>query len=181
MPIPVGFAVAGALLLLLSHVGCSKPPVPSGDGLKQPEGSIPARNAPAPAARVAFGPTLAPQKIVKDGINVEFTVTRVAAEPLDRASIREGDDVLFQFKMTDKNGAPLARIYPAAWLDQKPAPSPSDPHDLLRRVQKFIGGGLFARAALDLNAYYVLALNDDPSITVVDPLFGFGGTKLLAP
>jgi DNA-binding beta-propeller fold protein YncE len=82
--------------------------------------------------------------------------------------------------MTDKNGAPLARAYPAAWLDQKPAASPADPHDLSRRVQKFIGGGLFARAALDLNAYYVLALNDDPSITVVDPLFGFGGTKLLA-
>ncbi len=36
------------------------------------------------------------------------------------------------------------------------------------------------RPELDLNAYYVLALNADATISVVDPLFGFGGSKLLA-
>ena len=39
---------------------------------------------------------------------------------------------------------------------------------------------LLSRPELDLNTYYVLALNADATITVVDPLFGFGGTKLLA-
>jgi YVTN family beta-propeller protein len=37
-----------------------------------------------------------------------------------------------------------------------------------------------ARAELDLNVYYVVTLNEEPTITVVDPLFGFGGSKLLA-
>ena len=32
-------------------------------------------------------------------------------------------------------------------------------------------------AELDLNQFYVLALNNDATITVVDPRFGFGGTK----
>jgi len=39
---------------------------------------------------------------------------------------------------------------------------------------------LLSHPTIDLNAYYVLALNHDATITVVDPLYGFGGSKLLA-
>ena len=35
-------------------------------------------------------------------------------------------------------------------------------------------------ADLVLNVYYVLTLNGNGTIGVVDPLFGYGGTKLLA-
>jgi YVTN family beta-propeller protein len=47
-------------------------------------------------------------------------------------------------------------------------------------VEELIAGSILARPDVDLNAYYVLALNEDATITVVDPLFGFGNTKLLA-
>jgi Uncharacterized conserved protein len=43
-----------------------------------------------------------------------------------------------------------------------------------------LGGSLLARPQLDFSAYYVLALNADATISVVDPLFHYGGTKLLA-
>ena len=58
-------------------------------------------------------------------------------------------------------------------------------------VQKCIGRGrhkerhaidfhrLRARPDVDLNSYYVLALNKSPDISVIDPLVGFGGSKLL--
>jgi YVTN family beta-propeller protein len=36
-----------------------------------------------------------------------------------------------------------------------------------------------ARPDVDLNSYYVLALNKSPDISVIDPLLGFGGSKLL--
>jgi DNA-binding beta-propeller fold protein YncE len=166
--------------VLFSQVGCSKVPALEGAAPKRSNTDIAERDRPAAPPQVAYGPTLVQQSIAKEGINVEFCLRRVGAQPRDRTTLREGDDVLFEFKMTDKNGAPLSRAYPAAWLDPKEPTGPPDPHALNRRVQRFIGGGLFARAALDLNVYYVLALNEDPSITVVDPLFGFGGTKLLA-
>jgi hypothetical protein len=35
-------------------------------------------------------------------------------------------------------------------------------------------------AYADLNVYYVLVMNEDNTISVVDPLFGFGGSKLLS-
>jgi YVTN family beta-propeller protein len=50
----------------------------------------------------------------------------------------------------------------------------------LAKTKSFLEGGLFSKPDIDLNAYYVLALNEDPTISVVDPLFGFGGSKLLA-
>src|SRR3712207_7861124 len=34
------------------------------------------------------------------------------------------------------------------------------------------------RSAVDLNTYFVLALNQEPNISVIDPLSGFGTTKL---
>ena len=50
----------------------------------------------------------------------------------------------------------------------------------LAKTKSLLEGGLFSKPDIDLNAYYVLALNEDPTISVVDPLFGFGGSKLLA-
>jgi hypothetical protein len=36
-----------------------------------------------------------------------------------------------------------------------------------------------ARPDVDLNTYYVLALNQEANISVIDPLLGFGTSKLL--
>ena len=38
---------------------------------------------------------------------------------------------------------------------------------------------MLSRPEVDLNVYYVLALNEDATISVVDPLFGYGSSKLL--
>jgi len=92
----------------------------------------------------------------------------------------EGDDAAFRFRVSDHaTGQPLAGAYPAAWIDPLKAGEAADFH-CLGKVEEFIGGDLFHRPSVDLNAYYVLALNPDATISVVDPLFGFGGTKLLA-
>ena len=86
------------------------------------------------------------------------------------------------FAITDTaGGLPLAKVYPSAW-----AVPPSGTHrpcrsrDALLRAQALINGGLFNRPEPDLNIYYAVTLNHNATITVVDPLFGFGGTKLLA-
>jgi DNA-binding beta-propeller fold protein YncE len=132
------------------------------------------------APEVALGPPLAAQSVAREGVHVEFSLRALHAGSGNSTTLREGDDVLFQFKVTDGDGAPLSRVYPAAWIDREDVLAASDPRAAARKVQKFIGGGLLSRADLDLNVYHVIALNDDPTISVVDPLFGFGGTKLLA-
>jgi DNA-binding beta-propeller fold protein YncE len=181
-----GKALASALSLLLGLLllpaasGCSRVPKPAQAGLEQAEASLAESGPFAPVSEVPTGPTLALQSVTREGLTVEFSLTPVRAGARDSTTIREGEDVRFRFKVTDGNGAPLSRVNPAAWLDREDESRGSDPSAASRKVQKFLSGGLLARADLDLNVYHVLALNDDPSISVVDPLFGFGGTKLLA-
>lgn len=111
-----------------------------------------------------------PLRVVDSGISVDLKID---------STLREGDPARLHVKLsTEGNGAPLGGIYPAAWF----APASGEPLDRSRctaRVAAFAGGNMLTRPVLSLNNYYVVALNGDGSVTVVDPYFGFGGTKLL--
>lgn len=107
----------------------------------------------------------------------------LAIEPLDGASegLREGRLVRFRFRLTDSaTGTPFAGLDPAAWMDLRPPEVPDEGDRCTAKVERLLSGSLLSRAELDLNVFYVVTLNDDASLSVVDPLFGFGGSKLLA-
>ena len=46
------------------------------------------------------------------------------------------------------------------------------------KIQQFLQPSFSKRPTVDLNSYFVLALNHEPNISVIDPLSGFGGSKL---
>ncbi|MEE8525752.1 MAG: cytochrome D1 domain-containing protein [Thermoanaerobaculia bacterium] len=119
--------------------------------------------------------------MVREGIAID-----VAMEPIttrDGAGFQQDDPFRLRLEITDDHtGAALSSLYPAAWLDLLPVGRDplSDGHGSCQdKVEAFIGGALLAQPEVNLNAYYVLALNDEPTISVVDPLFGFGGSQLL--
>lgn len=120
-----------------------------------------------------------PRKIVKDGVEIEFTV-----EPPSTTSksdgVMAGTDAIFRFKIRDiATKTPLSGIKPAAWVSQRERRGPPGPDQCRAKVESFLQGSLRSRPDVDLNAYYLLALNDEASISVIDPLLGFGGSKLL--
>ena len=94
----------------------------------------------------------------------------------------EGVDARIEFIIRDPAGkAPASKIYPSAWLVFHPEEVAAlSQREVVQRAETLISGGLFNPPELDLNVYYVVTLNHNPTLTVVDPLFGFGGTKLLA-
>ena len=120
-----------------------------------------------------------PQKIVKEGIEVEFTI-----EPLLRkgnaSAVVAGEEAVVRLKIRDTaTRTPITKARPAAWISQRERPTPPT-GDLCRsKVQSFLQGSLRARPDVDLNAYYILALNQESNISVIDPLLGFGGSKLI--
>lgn len=121
-----------------------------------------------------------PQKIVKDGVEIEFTID-VPASRSDATTLMAGQDAVFRFKIRDTaTKTPLSGIRPAAWAAQRDRPGPPGPDQCRAKVEAYLQGSLRARPDVDLNAYYLLALNEQPSISVIDPLLGFGGSKLLA-
>ncbi len=117
------------------------------------------------------------QKAVKDGIAVELSLERADGRT---GPVQEGDHARVRLAFTDTaTGTPLTGINPGAWMDVL-ASGPAAAGDCKKKVESFVGGSLLSRPALDLNTYYVLALNQDATLSVVDPLFGYGGSKLLA-
>lgn len=118
------------------------------------------------------------QKVTRDGISVEFMpsvpgIGEVGGEPM------EGEDVELRFWIRSATGERLAGIKPAAWIDARTRVTGSAPAtDCKQKIQSFISGTLRARPQVDLNSYYILVLNTEPVISVIDPILGFGSSRL---
>ena len=120
-----------------------------------------------------------PQKIVKEGVEIEFTV-QPAPSQSEATDLMAGQDAVFRFKIRDTTTkTPLTGVKPAAWVAQRERPGPPGPDQCRAKVNSYLQGSLRSRPDVDLNSYYVLALNQEPNISVIDPLLGFGGSKLL--
>jgi DNA-binding beta-propeller fold protein YncE len=117
------------------------------------------------------------QKIVEQGIAIEFTVEPLAKQA---KTIRAAEDVNVKFKVTDTTtGTPVKGLGLSAWISKGTNEKSLEPTECREKIQSYLTGSLRARPDVDLNSYYVLALNKSPDISVIDPLLGFGGSKLL--
>jgi YVTN family beta-propeller protein len=116
------------------------------------------------------------QKLVEQGIAIEF-----AADPsASGAKAKAGEDVNIKFKVTDTNtGTPVKGLGLSAWLTLRTGDKATDAAQCREKIQSYLTGSMRARPDVDLNSYYILALNKSPDISVIDPLLGFGGSKLL--
>src|SRR5215470_14328726 len=118
--------------------------------------------------------SFAQQKMVEQGIAIEF-----AADP-SGAKVKAGEDVNIKFKVTDTNtGTPVKGLGLSAWLTLRTGDKATDVAQCREKIQSYLTGSMRARPDVDLNSYYILALNKSPDISVIDPLLGFGGSKLL--
>ena len=120
--------------------------------------------------------SFAQQKLVEQGIAVEFS-----ADPAtSNAKLKAGEDVNIKFRVTDTTtGTPVKGLNLSAWLSLRAGEKAADASQCREKIQSYLTGSMRARPDVDLNSYYILALNKSPDISVIDPLLGFGGSKLL--
>ncbi|HXQ70387.1 MAG TPA: cytochrome D1 domain-containing protein [Pyrinomonadaceae bacterium] len=110
------------------------------------------------------------QVFTEQGVSIEFSVL---SKPV------AGEEATVRFKITSSNGGePLSNLRPVAWIDQHQSPEAITGRECRDKVQQFLQSSFTKRPTLDLNAYFVLALNNEANISVIDPLSGFGGSKL---
>lgn len=110
------------------------------------------------------------QVFTEQGVSIEFSI---ASKPV------AGEEATVRFKITSSNGGePLSNLRPVAWIDQRQSPQAPTTRECRDKVQQFLQSSFTKRPTLDLNAYFVLALNNEANISVIDPLSGFGGSKL---
>jgi YVTN family beta-propeller protein len=126
----------------------------------------------------------APQTYTREGVSVEFRM-----EPLSSGrgttgtgtttELLAGTEATVRFKITDTTGnKPLTNLRPIAWIDQSATGKAPDAKVCREKVQSFLQPSFNKRPTIDLNTYFILALNHEPNISVIDPLSGFGGSKL---
>jgi len=118
------------------------------------------------------------QKFEREGVEVEFTIEPVK-EAGKSSELMEAKEAVVRFKIHDKaSKTPLSGVKPAVWLTQR-VEGETDVTQCREKISSFLQGSLRSRPDVDLNTYYVLALNDESNISVIDPLLGFGSSKLL--
>lgn len=141
-----------------------------------PATPAPAQNAATPAPKPSA--PAGPQKLVSQGLEVEFTIEPVKPAQ-GKAELLEDQDALVRVRVTDTaTHSPLAGVRPSIWMTKREGERATT-EQCKEKIRSFLQGSLRARPDVDLNSYYVLALNSEPNISVIDPLLGFGGTKLV--
>ena len=130
---------------------------------------------------VALAQTEPGQTLARDGVSIAFNLQPLASD----GKLREGEFADVQFRVTDgASGQPLSGVAPGAWIDaQALAADQAQGRDqsCKSRVGVYLKSNIGARPLLDLNSYFLLVMNRDASVAVVDPSVSVGGiTSTLA-
>ncbi len=126
-----------------------------------------------------------PDEFTRKGVHVEFSIEPDSLWEGQPKTIREAEVAEIKFRITDaKTGAPISPLEPAVWINLvKDAEKKGDREKLSCKDQLglYLQGMLAFQADIDLNKFYMLVMNNDHSISVVDPILGVTGiTQLYA-
>lgn len=148
------------------------------------EASPPAKGGAAKGAPGKGAPGEASaSRVVRDGVVVDFTIGR-PGEATPAGPLMEGEYAEVRFRMTDAtSGTPVPGLKPAAWLDMANvvAGRGGQEKECKEKIGLYLKGVVGIRPMVDLNSYYLLILNTDASISVVDPVVSMtGNTSLYA-
>ena len=116
--------------------------------------------------------TPAGSTFARDGVSVVLSMAAVDSQAVTGDGVESVD---VRFRITDAStGEALTGLNPIAWLDR------ADPSQGCQaKIRSFLSGSLQARPEADLNTYRVIILNRGGTVSVIDPLLGFGGSKLI--
>ena len=113
----------------------------------------------------------------RDGVAIDFT-----ARPLQGVgtTLREGQMAEVEFRITEEaTGNPVRSNVPAAWMDMADVirgRGEAGQKSCKEKVALYLKGVVGIRPMIDLNSYNVVLLNQEASVTVIDPLVSMAGT-----
>ena len=115
------------------------------------------------------------QRFEKGGLAIDFSLTPVSGT----SGLIAGTDAIVTLRVSDaRSGAPVSGIRPRAWFSARRSEMVANETECTDKVRAFAGGGLTARADIDLNSYFLLTLNHDKTISFINPLVALNSTKM---
>jgi len=115
----------------------------------------------------------------ENGVAVELIIARVGGADSGARAILEGRDTEVWLSLRDAaTGAPLSGQEMGSWIDRRPSADTTTADACHQKVELYVQGQQQYRPAVDLTSFFVLALNNGNTISVIDPFIGFGSSKL---
>lgn len=177
-------------------LGCSRreaPPLSRNDAADPP--SSPAQAPPPPSAPLHVS------RAVRDGLSIVFALRSLGrGEGADHAAApgaegpAAGADVVAEFTITDAStGAPVTGLSPLGWMSRRDeeaeataaaglrggaAAAASDDAACRGKIKSFMAGLLSVRPEVDMNAYLLWTLNQDNTLSAINPQIALQRTKL---
>ena len=114
-------------------------------------------------------------RLARQGLVVEFE-----ARPHDgRTPLKEGDFADIRFRITDEaTGKPVRRLAPGAWMDMGEVirdREGGEQKSCKEKIALYLKGVVGIRPMIDLNSYYVVVMNRDASVSILDPTVSMVG------
>jgi YVTN family beta-propeller protein len=126
------------------------------------------------ASEASGGEAADPNRISRNGVIVEMAVRPVEGS----GAVKAADWADVSFRISDAGtGQPIKGSYPAAWIDLAEAweARGNRPMGCRERVANYMRGIVGMQPMIDLNSHYVVVMNRDASISVIDPTVGITG------
>lgn len=104
------------------------------------------------------------------------------------ASVTEGGLAELRVRLTDPaTGRPITGLEPMAWVDVRRGTAPTSMHTCQRGVGAYVESTLhikhgqinMTQPVEDLNGHYIVTLSRGGTVVVIDPVKGFGRTRML--
>ena len=127
----------------------------------------------------AKAPDFVTQRFEKDGVVVDFSIKALPSEKGGAVGLASGANAVATFRLTDaRAGQPLTGMHLAAWFSSRKSELPANEAACKDKIRLFTGGLMSVRPEIDLNAYLLLTINHDNTITFINPQISFSKTKL---
>ncbi|WP_455200227.1 cytochrome D1 domain-containing protein [Kaarinaea lacus] len=114
-------------------------------------------------------------RLVKRGVVIDFESLPLNGD----AELVEGQAAKIRFKVSSEStGEPISGIAPGAWMDMGQviqAQQEAQQKSCKDKIALYLKGVVGIQPMLDLNSYYILIMNTDPTISVVNPLVSMVG------
>lgn len=179
-------ALAAALVLALPVAGAAQQH-PHPQPAPRPQGGHDhGEHAPAPGAQ-GMRPTLSAPQAADSGRVTVLRADFAARGPDASRRVREREPVELRIRLTDPaTGRPVTGLRPTAWVDVRRETGQAPLQQCRQKVATFNEASLHVKHGQisivtpveDLNGHYLMAMARSNAIAVIDPVKGFGRTRL---
>jgi YVTN family beta-propeller protein len=137
------------------------------------------RDQKTPTRKAVDSKPLVNQTITQGGVSVTFSIQPITATGPVKGQLIEATEATVRFEITDTTSRkPLTNLRPVAWIDARGESAPLEARGCREKVQTLLQSNFAEKADVDLNSYFILTLNHEPNISVIDPFSSVGPTRL---